>query len=95
MASRTRHNKRKTRKTVKQRGGVWPFTPKAPILTPEEQLKKDALENLTSNGKTIEMITDNEIVGKYTYGVEKNMLGSHVPEYKIYVKVKIGQVTDH
>jgi hypothetical protein len=94
MASRTRHNKRKTRKTVKQRGGVWPFTPKAPILTPEEQLKKDALENLTSNGKTIQTITDNEILGKYTYGVDKTMRGT-VPEYKIYVKLPIGIVADH
>jgi hypothetical protein len=92
MASRTRHNKRKTRKTVKQRGGAWPFA--KPIIPPEVQLKKDALENLISNGKTIQTITDNEILGKYTYGVDKTMRGS-VPEYKIYVKLPIGIVADH
>jgi len=92
MATRRNGKKRNMRKTVKQRGGAWPFA--KPIIPPEVQLKKDALENLISNGKTIQTITDNEILGKYTYGVDKTMRGT-VPEYKIYVKVPIGIVNDY
>lgn len=93
--TRKKRNMRKKRKTVKQRGGVWPFTPN-PIIPPEELLKIDALNNLALNKKSIQTIENNEIVGKYTYLVDKNMLGSHVPEYNIYVKVKIGKdMTDH
>ena len=95
MATRRNGKKRNIRKTIKQKGGMFSLFSKTPINIAEEQLKKDALENLTSNGKTIKTVTNNETVGKYTYGVEQNMLGGHVPEFKIYVKLPIGLFTDH
>jgi hypothetical protein len=59
MASRKKRNmrkKRNIRKTVKQKGGFGNFfrifSKKPPILTPEAQLKKDALAVLKDNGIT-------------------------------------------